>query len=177
MYLQLADGSITTPPANFQEFYIWVPASDGSGGVWLREDQLDHLSDAELYMILQQQPTMSGIKDWFNRIRARKDARNEAKVNKINAKADRISRGEPSGFERVIGKVTDAASNIFGGGAQTTTMQPQPGMQQRLQLPVVTGGANVGVNQFADPKNLLIIAGLGIGAIVLVKALSNKKAA
>jgi hypothetical protein len=86
MHLQLADGKEGIS-FEMREHYIGVPCSDG--WAYLREDLLDGLTDAELLNLLEMQPNLGGIGDWFNKLRERRQQR---KAEKIASGTDLISR-------------------------------------------------------------------------------------
>lgn len=150
MYLQLADnhqpaylGQQDLYPDDIMEYMIAIPDQYGNP-VWVREDQLDHLPDSVLYALMQQQPGMSGIKDWFARRKERKEERRADKEQDRQWKRDRKAARQDewanrkrrreerhqgrqssraSRIERRMSKDPDSgartAENIFGGIANT----------------------------------------------------------
>lgn len=184
MYLQLADNGNpqSVRPPSIMENFIWVPGQNGTDGVWVREDQLDDVSDQEFEFIMSQQPEFMGglfsglkqrVQNWRERRKERKEAKNQAKIAKWEAKETRFKSGEPGAGERIFNKLTGTVGKIFGGGGGEPA--PPPGAQQRaMDFPVVTGQGSVGVNQFADPKNLLLIGGLIAGTILVVSLVRKK---
>ncbi len=159
-YLQLADNGDDVLPQEILEYMLQIPR-EGGGTVWVREDQLDHLPDETLYMIMQQQPHMSGIRDWFARSKERKAERFARREGK------RTTRSERKGGTW-LERITGATQGIIG------SIKGEPGYdEQRGQfLPQVTGGLNIGVAKWW--QNPAVI-GLGlvivvVGGIAYVKA-------
>lgn len=163
MYLELADGlpphTMSQPNADLLEHMIAIPTDTGEL-VWVREDQLDDVPDEVLYQILQQQPHMAGIKDWFARIRKRRQERrakrHQRKMEKMKLRTQRQKQRQGM-FSNIAGKI----GSIFGGG-QDGGQPPQ----QRDIFPQVTGGASIGVSQWW--QNPLVIGGLVLTAGTII---------
>lgn len=163
MYLALADNSpaylgANTPPAKLLEYMVQVPTEDG-GVIWVREDMLDELSDQELYMLLQQQPHLSGIKDMFGRMRARKqDRKAERGIKRTERKAGR---------RKFFSGIVDKVGGIIGGVTGRDEMQTRGDF-----FPQITGGASVGV---AKPWQNPLVIGLGLTLIVVAGVVMAKR--
>lgn len=180
-YLQLADNGQEVLPQEVLEFMLQIP-NEWGGMSWVREDQLDHLPDEVLYQIMQQQPHMSGIRDWFGRMKQRKmDRREQKAIDKQSGKESRFAwrekkRGIRAGRKggTFIDRLTSGVSGIMeripggGGGYEDET---------RGGLPQFTGGLNVGVAKWwQNPMTLGVIAVVVIGGtIVISKAMKDKK--
>lgn len=159
MYLELADNGVTMPPylgekplpQDMYEHMLQVP--DGKGGfVWVREDLLDDLPDHVIYQLMQMQPHMSGIRDWFQRMRER---RQERVASRREYRTQRATQRQ--------GFLTNLVSGITGGDQQQT----------RDMFPQITGGANIGVSQWW--QNPMVIGGIIIGGGLLVYLATRKK--
>jgi len=163
MYLQLADNG---RPVNILDHMLQVQDENGQV-IWVREDMLDDLPDSDLWDIIQSQPHMSGIKDVFANMKARKDTRVNAKAAIKNAKAGAIASGT---YVSPLDKVIGAVGNVFTGG--TPAMPETRG--DGSMLPYITGGASVGVNKwYQNPLTIGGIAILGLGTIYLLTRNSN----
>lgn len=163
MYLELADGPeyLGQPQADLLEHMIAVPTQSGEL-VWVREDQLDDVPDQLLYQILQNQPHMAGIRDWFQRLRERRQERRAQKREfKLQKQAGRTEQ-----IKTITGAVTGA---ITGRGQDPSGGQ---GGQKSGLFPQVTGQASVGVSQWW--QNPMVIGGLALGAIGVTYLLTKK---
>lgn len=167
MYLQLADnkqpaylGQGEQPlPQELYEYMLAVPTEDG-GIVWMREDQLDHLPDEAIYNLMQSQPHMSGVKDWFARSRQRKEAR---RTGRQTARGERQA-GRQQFISGLVGKVGD----IFGG---PEGQDPSRGVQD--WFPQVTGGASIGVAKWW--QNPMVIGAAVLGTLGIIYVVTKKK--
>jgi len=194
-YMQLADGPAYLGdlyPDDVMEYMIAVPNQFGEM-IWVREDQLDHLPDSVLYEIMQSQPNMSGMKDWFARRRERKDQRKSEKgaqrssrkrrkeerhQGRQQSRASRIEirgRREPGGFGRAFEGAAGMFQGAFGGGGEEDYYA---GGERGIfdgngPFPQITGGASIGVAKWW--QNPLVIGGIVIGGGILAYALTRKK--
>ena len=168
MYLQLADSPAYLGQASpdLLEYMVAIPNQDG-GMSWVREDMLDDVPDEVLYQILQSQPHMAGIKDWFGRMRERrqqrKTERRDFKTTKLQMRQERQAQRQQA-FGGIIGKVTDAI------GGRQAPMEPAYGTRGVTDLfPQITGGANIGVSQWwQNPAVLIGGAVVVLGGIYLL---------
>ena len=182
-HLQLADNGLTPrdasymPPAALLEYMVQIPREDG-GFVWVREDQLDDLPLEALYQVLQQQPHLSGLKEMFARMKARRSERKDQKaIEKQAGKEDRFAWRESKRTERsgrkggsFVERITGAAGDIVG------RIQGQPqGRGAEDFFPQITGQASVGVAQWWQNPIILGVGALAVigGTIYLVS--KNKK--
>lgn len=182
MYLELADepNYQYLQDENVLEYMVQVP--DGKGGfIWVREDLLDNLTDKELYEILQMQPHLNGIRDMFQKMRAR---RQERKATRKQTKFDwreqkRAVRAERKGggiLDRLTKSVGSVVSKLPGGQSNDVAMQPMsPGADQKMGsvLPQFTGDLNVGVAKWY--QNPLVIGALVVGTGITAYALTHRK--
>jgi len=171
MELELADNGEQFALADVStmlDYMVQIPTEDGDT-IWVREDQLDDLTDEELYMLLQQQPHMSGLRDRFAKMRARREARKEKRFSRREGK--RMTRQERKGgtFLERIGRATEGVVGRFKGDPGGEFVPGDRGMM----FPQITGGASIGVAKWW--QNPMVI---GIGALIIIGGvivLSKKK--
>jgi len=143
------------------DLYVYIPAQFAGGdGMYVREDSFDLLPDFQwnqLQDVLEpyQEREMS-LFGLGKKGRARRAARREKRQAR---KIERMTiRGETGGG--AIGRIGDAISNIFGGGAQE-----MPPIQELPEAPAAQAGM-FGVKGL--PNWVIPVAGLGlIGAFLL----------
>lgn len=151
MHLQLADNGRTAnamTPEKIYQHMLAIPREDG-GFMWVREDQLDHLPDDVALAIMQQQPHMSGIRDWWQRRKERKAEEKQAKWDYKLQKQQ--ARGE------ILSNVAGKIGGIIGGG------EPETQRGAADFFPQVTGGLNVGVSKWW--QNPMVIGGLALALV------------
>jgi len=165
MYLELADEPAYLGTANALEYMVQVPNGQG-GFMWVREDLLDDISDAELYELLQMQPHLSGIfgkfKSMVGRRKERKQTEKFAKKDKRferreDKRQTRTDRKGGSFLDRLTGSVQQVVGSLPGKQAPAETRDASD------FFPQITGSANVGVAQWW--QNPMVI---GAGALVVV---------
>ena len=192
MYLELADHGephngpaylgANTPPSELLEYMLQIPTDNG-GSIWVREDQLDGLTDEELYMILEQQPHLSGIRDMFGRMKERRAGRKaERQAGRIEGKEQRFAfreqkRGTRAGRKggSLIERLTTGVTKVVGGMQPSPPQYMEPGSAADY-FPQVTGGASIGVAKWWQNPAVLGLGGLiVIGGIVYFVTKDKKK--
>lgn len=122
--------------------YIYVPGDNGEQGVWVREDMFDHLPEDQWNALMAEcearQPDLGlfGLtKKSRERIKARKDERNERKLAKIAAKGAARATARGGGENPIMGglksiiktagqSLAPAIGGVVGGGAEQAPMTP-----------------------------------------------------
>jgi len=181
MYLQLADNGQPaylgaghmSQGADLLEYMVAIPNSDG-GISWVREDMLDDVPDEILYQILESQPHMAGIRDWFGRMKERRQERKTERQNRRiqnkAAKFDERQRRRDIKGGGIIERIGQAAQGVIGQTqwAKDAPMAP-PARGAEDFFPQITGSANIGVAQWwQNPAVLIGGAVVVLGGIYLL---------
>lgn len=170
-HLQLADNGNRQPSNNdILEYMLQIP-NDQGGYTWVREDQLDDVTDEAFDMVLRMQPHLSDghlAKGGRERRRARRAARKREKFEARQSKQEfRRERKGGTFLERITGAAGEIVGRFKGepGG--------YPDQTKGGMFPQVTGGLNIGVAKWW--QNPLVIGGLVIGGGLVIYAITKKK--
>ena len=120
--------------------YVFIPGMPGEEGVYVREDYFDNLTEDEFDRTMAYldgvQQGMSGIGNFFRKMKARRTERKEKKKDKKHQrKLDKIAaRGEAG---TGIGGLFKGIGRLFGGGQEVIAppLMPQPQQAGFLPLP------------------------------------------
>lgn len=184
-YLQLADNDYSHLAAAPMKYYIFIPQGfrGASKDSYVREDIFDSMDPMEYAQVMQELAPYqaTGLSDKAERKAARaakkatkgggarRDARATRQKNRQDSKLARVQAG--GGFGGILGKVTDAAKNIFGKG-DDASLDIQSGGGGGLEIDYNAGGEESFFSKYKVP---LIIGGVAVVAGTIYLVTKKKK--